>query len=156
MMQSVVGDVSPPQGCGEALRSAREQAGLSLQEVGQRLRQRLQGDALGQAVERGGQGRLVSQTGVASASLDEADLAWMAGKIVRTRIMADDSGVMNRSVLDADGDDNPDITKYMGWFELSAAYKQNDATWRMMLRNNLRSDNKGAVRLSYSVPLAVV
>lgn len=35
---------------------------------------------------------------------DEADLAWMAGKIVRTRIMADDSGVMNRSVLDADGE----------------------------------------------------
>lgn len=53
---------------------------------------------------------------------------------------------------DPDGDDNPDITKYMGWFELSAAYKQDDATWRIMLRNNLRSDNKGAVRLSYSVP----
>lgn len=35
---------------------------------------------------------------------DEADLAWVAGKIVRTRIMADDSGVMNRSVLDADGE----------------------------------------------------
>lgn len=35
---------------------------------------------------------------------DEADLAWMAGKIVRTRIMADDSGVMNCSVLDADGE----------------------------------------------------
>lgn len=35
---------------------------------------------------------------------DEADLAWMAGKIVRTRIMADDNGAMNRSVLDADGE----------------------------------------------------
>lgn len=35
---------------------------------------------------------------------DEADLAWMAGKIVRTRIMADDNGVMNRSVLDGDGE----------------------------------------------------
>lgn len=53
---------------------------------------------------------------------------------------------------DPKGDDNPDITKYMGWFELSAAYKQGDATWRMMVRNNLRSENKGAVRLSYSVP----
>lgn len=53
---------------------------------------------------------------------------------------------------DADGDDNPDITKYMGWFELSAAFKQEDATWRMMVRNNLRSDNKGALRLSYSRP----
>ena len=35
---------------------------------------------------------------------DEADLAWMAGKIVRTRIMADDNGVMNRSVLDTGGE----------------------------------------------------
>lgn len=34
----------------------------------------------------------------------EANLAWMAGKIVRTRIMADDSGVMNRSVLEVGGD----------------------------------------------------
>lgn len=34
----------------------------------------------------------------------EADLAWMAGKIVRTRIMADDSGVMNRSVQEVGGD----------------------------------------------------
>lgn len=57
------------------------------------------------------------------------------------------------SVDDPEGDDNPDITKYMGWFELSAAYKQGDATWRMMVRNNLRSDNKGAVRLAYSQPL---
>ncbi|HSG53691.1 MAG TPA: phospholipase A, partial [Rheinheimera sp.] len=53
---------------------------------------------------------------------------------------------------DPEGDDNPDITKYMGWFELSAAYKDEDATWRMMVRNNLRSDNKGAIRLSYSRP----
>lgn len=56
------------------------------------------------------------------------------------------------SVDDPKGDDNPDITKYMGWFELSAAYKQGDATWRMMMRNNLRSNNKGALRLSYSRP----
>ena len=55
--------------------------------------------------------------------------------------------------LDADGDDNPDIGKYMGWFELSAAYKQDTATWRMMVRNNLRSNNKGAIRFSYSRPL---
>lgn len=56
------------------------------------------------------------------------------------------------AVDDPKGDDNPDITKYMGWFELSAAYKQDDATWRLMLRNNLRSNNKGAVRFSYSQP----
>jgi D-tyrosyl-tRNA(Tyr) deacylase len=32
-----------------------------------------------------------------------ADLDWMAGKIVRLRLFADDSGVMNRSVLEAGG-----------------------------------------------------
>lgn len=60
---------------------------------------------------------------------------------------------VKQGIDDPRGDDNPDITKYMGWFELSAAYKQDTATWRMMLRNNLQSDNKGAVRLSYSRPL---
>lgn len=37
-MQSVVGDVSPSQGCGEALKQAREQAGLSVQEASTRLK----------------------------------------------------------------------------------------------------------------------
>ncbi len=37
-METVGGGVTPSQGCGEALRSAREQAGLSLQEVSQRLK----------------------------------------------------------------------------------------------------------------------
>ena len=35
---------------------------------------------------------------------NEADLEWMAGKIVRLRLFADDNWVMNRSVLDAGGD----------------------------------------------------
>jgi D-tyrosyl-tRNA(Tyr) deacylase len=35
---------------------------------------------------------------------NEADLDWMAGKIVRMRIMADEDGVMNRSVTDAGGE----------------------------------------------------
>jgi len=34
----------------------------------------------------------------------EADLDWMAGKIVRMRIFCDESGVMNRSALDSAGD----------------------------------------------------
>lgn len=34
----------------------------------------------------------------------ESDLDWMAGKIVRTRIFADENGAMNRSVLDANGE----------------------------------------------------
>lgn len=34
----------------------------------------------------------------------EADLDWMAGKIVRARIFADADGVMNRSVQEVGGD----------------------------------------------------
>jgi len=33
----------------------------------------------------------------------EADLAWMAGKIARLRLFADQDGVMNRSVVEAGG-----------------------------------------------------
>lgn len=33
-----------------------------------------------------------------------ADLDWMAGKLVRLRLFADEEGVMNRSVVDAGGD----------------------------------------------------
>ncbi len=54
---------------------------------------------------------------------------------------------------DARGDDNPDIEKYMGHFELTGAYKHNQNIYSIMLRNNLRSDNKGAVELSWSFPL---
>ena len=34
----------------------------------------------------------------------DADLDWMAGKIVRMRIFADDAGIMNRSVQDVGGE----------------------------------------------------
>jgi len=34
----------------------------------------------------------------------DTDLAWMAGKIVRMRLFADDSGVMNRSVQEVGGE----------------------------------------------------
>ena len=35
---------------------------------------------------------------------NESDLDWMAGKIIRLRLFADENGVMNRSVLDAGGE----------------------------------------------------
>lgn len=35
---------------------------------------------------------------------DDADIAWMAGKIVRMRLFADEAGVMNRSVQDVVGE----------------------------------------------------
>lgn len=54
---------------------------------------------------------------------------------------------------DAKGDDNPDIHDYMGYFELMGTWEQNDYEFSLMLRNNLDSPNRGAVRLDASFPL---
>ncbi|WP_281646386.1 phospholipase A [Parendozoicomonas sp. Alg238-R29] len=59
-----------------------------------------------------------------------------------------------KSPTDPDGDDNPDITKYLGYGEASMFYKLGEHNISMMLRNNLRSDNKGAVQLGWSFPLS--
>lgn len=51
-------------------------------------------------------------------------------------------------------DDNPDITDYMGHYELSATYKWGENIFSGMSRNNLESGfSKGAVELSWSFPL---
>lgn len=55
---------------------------------------------------------------------------------------------------DPTGDDNPDIEKYLGNFELRGIYQvEHGQTFSLMLRNNLRSDNKGAVEAAYSFPI---
>lgn len=54
---------------------------------------------------------------------------------------------------DEDEDDNPDIEDYMGNFELRLLRKQGGHSVGMMLRNNLDSDNKGAIQLDYTFPL---
>jgi phospholipase A1 len=52
---------------------------------------------------------------------------------------------------DPSGDDNPDIERYMGNFELRGIYQvPHGQTVSLMLRNNLRSDNKGAMEVGYS------
>lgn len=53
----------------------------------------------------------------------------------------------------ASGDDNPDIENYLGHFELYSAYKNGGHEFGIMLRNNLRADNKGAVQLDWTFPL---
>ena len=51
-------------------------------------------------------------------------------------------------------DDNPDITDYLGHFELSATYKWRENVFSVMSRNNLESGfEKGTVELSWSFPL---
>lgn len=54
-----------------------------------------------------------------------------------------------------DEDNNPDISKYLGYGEFRAAYKWREQVFATMLRNNLRTgENKGAVELNWSFPLA--
>jgi len=53
----------------------------------------------------------------------------------------------------SDGDDNPDIEKFIGHFELRSAYRWNAHEFSLLGRNNLRSDNKGAIELGWSFPL---
>ncbi len=55
---------------------------------------------------------------------------------------------------DEEDDDNPDITDYLGHFELSATYKWGENVFSVMSRNNLESGfEKGAIELSWSFPL---
>jgi phospholipase A1 len=55
---------------------------------------------------------------------------------------------------DAETDDNPDITDYLGHFEWRAGYKWNDHVFSFMSRNNLESGfERGAVELGWSFPL---
>lgn len=51
-------------------------------------------------------------------------------------------------------DDNPDIIKYLGYGDIKTAYKWDEQVFSMTLRNNLRSDNKGAVQLDWTFPLS--
>lgn len=49
------------------------------------------------------------------------------------------------------GDDNPDISDYLGYGEISGAFKVDDHTLSFMLRNNLDfNENKGALKLGWS------
>ncbi len=55
---------------------------------------------------------------------------------------------------DAGNDDNPDITDYLGHYELRVGYKYKEHVFSAMSRNNLESGfDKGAVEVSWSFPL---
>jgi len=55
---------------------------------------------------------------------------------------------------DEEDDNNPDITDYLGHFQMGAAYKWKEHTFGLMLRNNLESGfSEGAVEASWSFPL---
>ncbi|MFD1218357.1 phospholipase A [Microbulbifer celer] len=54
---------------------------------------------------------------------------------------------------DREDDDNPDIEYYLGHFEFTGGMNAGEHNVSMMLRNNLRSENKGAVELRWSFPM---
>lgn len=55
---------------------------------------------------------------------------------------------------DIETDDNPDITDYLGHYELRAGYKWKDHVFSVMSRNNLESGfERGAVELGWSFPI---
>jgi phospholipase A1 len=53
-------------------------------------------------------------------------------------------------------DDNPDLIKYTGYGELLGTFYWERHRFALMLRNNLRHNNKGAVQLDWSFPLPFV
>lgn len=54
---------------------------------------------------------------------------------------------------DPEGDDNPDIEKYLGNFEFTTVYRRGDYEFTTMFRNNLRSENRGAFQIDWTFPL---
>ena len=57
---------------------------------------------------------------------------------------------------DSDGDDNPDIHKYMGYFEFSGIYRAEEHEFGVEFRNNIGSGasrSRGAIQLDYTFPL---
>jgi phospholipase A1/A2 len=53
-------------------------------------------------------------------------------------------------------DDNPDITRYMGYGELNAIYYWDKHRLAATFRNNLRSQNLGAIQLDWCFPLPFI
>ena len=88
---------------------------------------------------------------------NESDLDWMAGKIIRLRLFADENGVMNRSVLDAGGE-----ILAVSQFTLYASVKKgNRPSWSRAARGEVsqplfeRFVAKLSVELGKAVPTGV-
>jgi phospholipase A1 len=53
----------------------------------------------------------------------------------------------------AKGDDNPDLTDYMGNVELTGVYGLDEHRFSLTLRNNFQNPNRGAVEFTWSYPI---
>lgn len=59
-----------------------------------------------------------------------------------------------REPLDSKGDDNPDIQRYLGYFDIKGAFRFRESELSFLFRNNLNANNRGAVEIGYSIPLS--
>ena len=57
------------------------------------------------------------------------------------------------SLVDPVGDDNPDIEKYLGNFELYGVHEYGKNSFDFMWRNNLQRKNRGAIQLGWQFPI---
>ena len=57
---------------------------------------------------------------------------------------------------DENNEDNPDLIRYMGYGELCGTLYQEKHRFAVMLRNNFRRENFGAVQVDWSIPLSLV
>jgi len=55
-----------------------------------------------------------------------------------------------------ENDDNPDLSAYMGYGELWGTLYWKHHRFAVMLRNNLREENKGAIQLDWSIPMSSI
>jgi phospholipase A1 len=56
---------------------------------------------------------------------------------------------------DPSGDDNPDIERYVGQGQIGLLWKPTkNHSLRMLLRNNLRSNNRGSLKLNWTFPFS--
>lgn len=62
--------------------------------------------------------------------------------------------VWHRLKENPEGDENPQIVKFAGNFELTGVQKIGTHTLSLMIRNNLESENKGSIEVGYSFPVA--
>jgi phospholipase A1/A2 len=51
------------------------------------------------------------------------------------------------------GDDNPDLTDYLGHVELTGVYGLDKHRFSLLLRNNFNNPNRGALELTWSYPI---
>lgn len=69
------------------------------------------------------------------------------------RIPENSKNIYHSDYPNVRGDDNPGIERFMGYGELNVGIRMKRHHVSVMLRNNLRSDNLGAIQVDWSFPL---